>query len=170
MEHITLFLDLDGVLVTQSEFFCNPKRYHPEFNCTPFNKGCVGVFNSICEIIKPNIVLSSDWRIYYTLEQMNKIFIWNNVKYPIIDFTPNLWNDYDDGTFSRIEECRGNEILKYVDEKQIGDNYLVIDDLDLSKFISEDNFIRTPKVKEGIKQTGILTKIVSKYKYLNNQK
>ena len=168
MENIILFLDIDGVLATSKEFTCNRKRYHSTYNCYPFNVGCVEVFNSVCEIIKPSIVLSSDWKLYYTKTQMNEIFRWNNINYPIQNYTDDLWNNSSYNDLSFIEECRAKEILKYVEDNNIGD-YLVIDDLDLSPFIPEKNFIRTPKIDEGIKQTGILTKIITKHKQLKNE-
>lgn len=164
-----IMLDIDGVLATQNEFFCSRKRYHAVYDVYPFNKGCVEVFNSICEIIKPNIVLSSDWRIYYNIAQMNEIFVWNNIKYPITDYTLNLWNELNTGDLSFIEECRAREILKYVEDNKIGDYYLVLDDLDLSPFIPEKNFIRTPRQNEGIKQSGVLTKTINKYNQLRNE-
>jgi len=165
MKHITIFLDIDGVLATQKQFFMSRKHHNKQFNCYPFDKGCIEVFNSICDIIKPNIVLSTDWRLEYSLDDMNKIFKWNNITHPIIDFTPDLWKkDFHD--LSQLEECRANEISKYIEEKQIGDNFLVIDDLDMSPYFDELNFIHTPRVTEGIKQTGILTKIVMNYKQL----
>ena len=152
-----IFLDIDGVLATSHQY--GSKKLHPKYNCYPFDKKCVIVFNEIIEKIKPEIILSSDWKFHYNIEQMNEIFNWNGIDIKITDTTPNLW-----GTrffsLSELENCRASEILLYATDYELT-NYVAIDDLNLSKWIP-NNFVHTPRANEGIKQSGVKEKIINK--------
>ncbi len=122
-----------------------------------FDETCVRVFNRIFENSNVLVVLSSDWKEDYTIEHLNRIFAWNGVKITIIDKTPNLWG-VKFTSLKQLEECRSAEIRQYIDEQNIK-KYIIIDDLDLSPWFPE-NFIRTPRANEGIKQSGIKDKIL----------
>ena len=157
---IHIFLDIDGVLATSNQYYTNPKKWHAEYTCYRFDKKCVDVFNSILDKINDYvIILSSDWQDKYSLEAMNRIFEWNEVNAKITDFTGMAWG-IKFFRASELEECRAYDINKYVDDHKIK-NWLAIDDLDLSPWIDEDHFIRTPRANEGIKQSGKKDKILS---------
>jgi hypothetical protein len=102
------------------------------------------------------IILSSDWKIDYNLDMLNRIFEINKVNTKISDITPCLWGvKYFSEKY--LEDCRAEEILKYVEEHQLK-KFIVIDDLNLKQWLP-NNFIHTPKSDEGIKQSGIKDKI-----------
>lgn len=153
-----VMLDLDGVLATTTQYNTNNKKWHPIYDCYRFDKKCVEVFNSIIEKVNPIIILSSDWKHHYTITQMNEIFEWNGINSIISDYTPYLWGlkffNLDD-----LEKCRANEILKFVEKNKI-EKWIAIDDLDLSPWIDENHFVRTPRANEGIKQSGVKDKIL----------
>lgn len=154
-----IFLDIDGVLVTTKQLYS--KKRHEEWNCYSFDPKCVKVFNEILDnISNPKIILSSDWKLQYDLNTLNEIFKFNGVREPIVSVTPNLWGvRYK--KLDELEECRANEILKFVEDNEIK-NWLAIDDLDLTDFISDDNFVHCPRINEGIKQSGLREKILNK--------
>ena len=154
-----IMLDIDGVLATSNQYYTNPKNWHSEHNCYRFDKKCVGVFNEILEKTNPIIILSSDWKDSYSIEQMNEIFKWNGVNTIITDFTDSSWGVIFK-RLQQLEECRAHEILEYVKKHKI-ENFLAIDDLDLSPWIPENNFMCTPRANEGIKQSGIKNKILN---------
>jgi len=154
-----IFLDIDGVLATSHQFSTNRKKWHPTYDCYRFDEKCVKVFNSIIEEVNSIIILSSDWKHHYSIEQMNEIFEWNSVNAVVTDITPKLWGVKFTSP-SQLHDCRADEILKYVHEHEI-QNWIAIDDLDLSPWISPEHFVRTPKVSEGIKQSGIKDKILN---------
>ncbi len=158
-----IFLDIDGVLATSHQFNTNRKHWHPMYNCYRFDEKCVKIFNSIIEMVNPIIILSSDWGKQYSIEQMNEIFKWNSVNTIVTDITPDLWG-VKFTSLSQLEDCRADEILKYVHEHEI-QNWIAIDDLDLSPWISPKHFVRTPKVNEGIKQSNIKEKILTTLNY-----
>ena len=153
-----LFLDIDGVLATNKQFISNRKNWHPEYNSYKFDENCVKILNEILATHPMIIILSSDWRLKYKLDMLNRIFEINNVNTKVFDITPNLWGiKYFNAKY--LEDCRAEEILKYVEDNQIK-NYLAIDDLNLSKWLLPNNFIYTPNSNEGIKQCGIKDKIL----------
>jgi len=156
-----IFLDIDGVLATSHQYNTNRKKWHEMYDCYRFDEKCVKVFNQILDnISSPIIILSSDWGKKYSIEVMNEIFKWNTVNAVVTDITPDLWG-IKFTSLAQLEDCRADEILKYVHEHQI-ENYIAIDDLDLSPWISDEHFVRTPRVSEGIKQSGIKDKILSR--------
>ena len=64
-------------------------------------------------------------------------------------------------SLAQLEDCRADEILKYVHEHDI-ERWIAIDDLDLSPWIPDEHFVCTPRSNEGIKQSGIKNKIIKK--------
>lgn len=153
-----IMLDIDGVLVTTMQYYTNRKKWHPMYDCYRFDETCVKVFNKLTEKTNPIVILSSDWKDHYTVDQMNQIFDWNGIISRVSDVTPKLWKvKYTN--LDQLEECRANEILLYVNEHQIT-RFVAIDDLDLSPWIP-NNFVRTPRANEGIKQSGVKDKILN---------
>jgi len=163
-----IFLDIDGVLATSNQYRTNPKKWHEEYACYRFDEKCVKVFNEIIEKTDPIIILSSDWGKQYNLEALNNIFKWNGVNGVVTDITSDLWG-VKFTSLAQLEDCRADEILKYVHENKI-ENWLAIDDLDLSPWIDDQHFIRTPRASEGIKQSGIKNRILNILKSSKNEK
>ena len=156
-----IFLDIDGVLATHKEFMMNRTKFqtkHPEAKEIripyPFNQGCVKVFNEILDETNAVIVLSSDWRFHWDLNDLDKIFKFNGIKKSPIAITSKIKRKLS----SDLEDDRSFQIKKYVDEI-LPDSWVAIDDLNLLSL--GDNFIRT-KDMEGLKQTGIKEKIIKK--------
>lgn len=153
-----IFLDIDGVLATTHQYYTNPKRW-PDYGRYRFDDKCVKVFNQILEETSAKIILSSDWKLHYSLESLNNIFEFNNIIEPVTDITISLWGD----KFTRVSElenCRAEEILDFVSRYDI-EKWVAIDDLDLSPWIP-DNFVHTRRANEGIKQSSIKQKIIKK--------
>lgn len=154
-----IFLDIDGVLATNSEFMMNRTKFqtkHPEAKELhipyPFNKKCVEIFNEILEETDATIVLSSDWRHHWDLEELNKIFKFNGViKSPesVTGFSKRKMS-------SSLEDDRTWQIKNFVESKNLK-IWVSIDDLNLSDL--KPNFVQT-KDTEGLKQLGIKGKIL----------
>lgn len=155
-----IFLDIDGVLVTTNQLYT--KKLHPEYQCPPFDKKCVKVFNEILEETNSIIILSSDWKYHYIQPIMNKIFRWNKILKPVSNFTPSLWGT-EFKSYNELEKCRATEIIHFIGERRLKNiKWVAIDDLDLSPFLPDKNFVQTPRINEGIKQTGIKEKILKR--------
>lgn len=154
-----IFLDIDGVLATNKEFAMNRTKFqtkHAEAKEIhipyPFNPDCVKIFNEILEATNALIVLSSDWRFYWDLKDLDKIFKFNGVKKSPFDITIKTKRKLS----SELEDDRSYQIKKFVNEIS-PDTWVAIDDLNLSSL--GGNFVKT-KDSEGLKQTGIKEKII----------
>jgi hypothetical protein len=155
-EKPTLFIDIDGVLATSTQFNVNRNKYHPQYNCYRFDKKCVNVLNQIIDAADPDLVLSSDWKTHFNLDAMNDIFEWNCINKKLIGFTPKLPIEYY--TLPFMCEQRALEIIQYNKEQNIN-NFAIVDDLDLTQWFP-NNFIICKRINEGIKQAGIKDKIL----------
>jgi len=155
-----IFLDIDGVLslIPQWNLHRTSKSWIKEYDIYPFDKKCVEVLNTILKETDAEIVISSDWRIEFKFNELKNIFKINNVIKQPIDITPEFIT-----SAQYLEKNRAAEILEYIDNYKIS-SYIVIDDLDMSKWFDENNFIQCPNSMEGIKQTGIKNKIIKKLK------
>ena len=152
----TLFLDLDDVMVTSNQYF---GRYHKEYDGHPFDPKCVKVLNSIIDNVNGLvIVISSDWKLHFSLEALNNIFKLNGVNAVIEYITGSAWGTMFK-SMQQLEECRAYEINKYAEEHQLT-RWVAVDDLDLKPWIA-DNFVRCTHASEGIKQSGVKDKILN---------
>ena len=152
-----IFLDIDDVLTTQFQYNQKPAKWDKEYNRYHFDAKCVKVFNAIIEKTNPIIILSSDWKLHYTVEQMNRIFEINGVKAIITHYTPSSWG-HEFTSMQQLEECRAYEINKYAKEHELT-KWVAVDDLNLFPWIP-DNFVRCTHSTEGIKQSGVKDKIL----------
>jgi 3-deoxy-D-manno-octulosonate 8-phosphate phosphatase KdsC-like HAD superfamily phosphatase len=161
-----IFLDIDGVLATNKEFMTNRTKFrkkYPEMDelKVPYawNKDAVKVFNEILDVTGAEIVLSSDWKLHWDLDDLKKIFEWNGVKKHPIAVTNNEYT-----SISNLTMNRAAEIEDYVRDNDIN-NYVVIDDLNVGKYMGltgdDDKFFMTISA-EGIKKTGLKERIIKK--------
>ena len=180
-----IFLDNDGVVCLSTEWGGRSKKkskYLKEFPGTEanlpawikmdnFNAKAVKVLNSILKQTDAEIVVSSDWKLYCSLEELQEMFTKYGVVKQPIDVTPNIPLKYDKNYYTEGElaEYRISEIKMWLKEHPEVTQWVAVDDLDLGeKFgpISGNsnggltNFVLTPKSTEGIKQLGIKEKIL----------
>lgn len=149
-----LFLDHDGVICLQSEWGSRHKNKEGlDSVFDRFNDKAIDVLNEIIKETDCEIVTSSDWRLHGSLEQMQELFILRGVAKPPIAFT-----DYIKGSIQDLELSRSKEILDFVDQHNIK-VWCAVDDMDMSLWLT-DHFVRTPRSREGIKQTGVKEKII----------
>ena len=195
-----IFLDNDGVICLSNNWgerakkWANFKRDNPEveFENRPvicrfddFDDKAVKVLNEILEETGAEIVVSSDWRLHATLEELGEYYESQGIiKKPIAvtdifkDIFPKEWNAFR--FRAELELERSMEIGHWLENHPEVTNWVAIDDLNmspefLSKYFShsEDdtknpglsNFVLTPRSREGIKQSGVKEKIL---KFLND--
>ena len=153
-----IILDIDGCIATTKQMLLSykSKSYIKKYNVYPFDKKCVNILNKILNVTSAEIILSSDWRLYFNLKELDEIFKINNViKSPLLT-TPK----YCGKLSATLEYNRMIQINNILNNNKIN-NYIIIDDLDLSNEFKE-NFIYCKYPNEGIKQSGIKEKIISK--------
>jgi hypothetical protein len=156
-----IFLDIDGVLTTMYEYNKSRKKFWDKYELAhelkmpySFNSGCVNIFNEILKKTDADIVLSSDWRTHWTLQELNNIFKFNKVIKSPIGVT-----EVHPTSMSYLERNRGREITMYLEKHPNITTYVIVDDLDLSEFVPIGHFVRTIE-REGLKQCNIKQKIL----------
>lgn len=145
-------------MVTSKQYFFS--KVNPLYDGMPFDFKCVNVLNKIIEEVNPIIIISSDWKLHYNLQQLNRIFAENKINSLVTDVTPDLWG-HPYVSLSQLEECRAEEILKYqIEHANVIDKWVAVDDLNLRSWIP-DNFVYCTKSTEGLKQTNVKEKILN---------
>ena len=132
-----LFLDHQGVMYTKK---------HPNPGVLDnFDSENIKVLNKILEKDKDiEIVVSSDWKTWVSPSEMNDFYIKQNIIKTPIDCTKNIMNKY-----STWVEQRAMEIKIWIEENNI-DDYIIIDDLNLSKYFDESHFIHITEPNIGL--------------------
>ena len=154
-----LFLDLDGVICTNSSY---GRGMDNKWGAYMFDIKCVSVLNFILQETGAEIILSSDWRHQYTLQEMREIFVHNNVIRGPIGFTPFSKTYLADN----LEGGRSDEILLWIKTHAWKNDikWVAVDDLNMEEKLYP-NFVLCPRGQEGIKQMGLKEKIID---ILNN--
>jgi hypothetical protein len=186
-----IFLDFDGVMCLSDQWGGRAKKmlkFKKEFpgsteddmpawiKLDNFDFKATKVLNSILLHYDVEIVCSSDWKLFATLEELQDMFDKYGVIKSPVDVTPNLVSYKSKSQFSKyeLEQWRMKEIKTWLSQHPEVTHWVAVDDMDLSEKFSPisgnsngglTNFVHTPKPTQGIKQTGVKEKII---KYLND--
>jgi len=146
-----MFLDIDGPLATNDCFA--KTEYKFGINIYKWNPKCVNVLNEIIEETGLEIILSSDWRKYFDLKNLDEIFKWNNViKSPIAVTDQYKYKLSSSGDIDRVYQ-----IDRFLKNNSIK-NWVAVDDMDLKSDIVT-NFVQV-EGEEGISAEGIKEKLI----------
>jgi len=187
-----LFLDNDGVICLSNNWGGRTKKWakyrseNPDsskekkdapvsFRFDDFDTKSVKVLNEILEETGAEIVVSSDWKLHATLEELGDYYESQGIIKRPIDLTPNIGkcNWYNDIIWVwsprwELEMIRVIEIKQYLHDHPEITHWVSVDDLNMGKNGEEwkdewaiDNFVLTPKSNEGIKQSGVKEKILN---------
>jgi hypothetical protein len=189
-----IFLDHDGVICLSTEWGGRHKKQKKvgrklsqsvlslptDARFDNFNKKAIVILNEILEKTGAEIVVSSDWKRWATVEEMGEYYESQGIKKKPIAFTKKVQDctSYNSQTFVwsprwELEQERSIEINDYlVDHPEIT-HWVAVDDLnmgipqtheswgDMEMDWGLTNFVLTPKGSEGIKQTGIKEQILN---------
>lgn len=181
-----IFLDHDGVICLSTEWGGRHKKQKDfgrkmsqgvlempvEMRFDNFNRKAVKVLNEILEETDAEIVVSSDWKRWATVEEMGEYYESKGIAKKPIAFTPDLKDctvHGDNFIWSRawdLEQSRSIEIKQYLHDHPEVTHWVSVDDLRMGKSGLDysipyehewglDNFVETPRSTEGIKQSGI---------------
>ena len=187
-----IFLDIDGVICLSNNWGGRTKKWAKYRSENPdsskqkkdapvsvrfdnFDTKAVKVLNEILEETGAEIVMSSDWKLHATLEELGEYYEEQGIIKKPIALTPNLGqcNWYNDMIWVwsprwELEMTRVIEIKQYLHDNPEITHWVSIDDLNMGKNGEDwkdewalDNFVLTPKSNEGIKQSGVKEKILN---------
>ena len=187
-----IFLDHDGVICLSNNWGGRTKKWakyrseNPDsskekkdapvsFRFDDFDTKSVKVLNEILEETGAEIVVSSDWKLHATLEELGEYYELHGIIKKPIALTTNLgkctWYNEIIWVWSprwELEMIRVIEIKQYLHDHPEITHWVSIDDLNMGKIGESwkddwaiDNFVLTPKSNEGIKQSGVKEKIIN---------
>ena len=185
-----IFLDNDGVICLSNNWGGRTKKWAKYRSANPdsskerkdapvsvrfddFDKKAVKILNEIIKETGCEIVVSSDWKLHATLEELGDYYESQGIIKRPIAVTTNLgqctWYNDQVWVWSPrwdLEMTRVIEITQYLHDHPEVTHWVAVDDLNMGKNGEEwknwgiDNFVLTPKSNEGIKQLSIKEKIL----------
>jgi len=190
-----LFLDNDGVICLSNNWGGRSKKWNKYIKLNPgqnslalapvevrfddFDKKAIKILNQILEETGVEIVVSSDWRLHATLEEIGEYYLSKGILKKPISFTKRYigCDKPDEFVWRRdtaIEQQRCIEVRQYLTDHPEITHWVCIDDLQLGEKDSYGfkrewgltNFVHTPRESEGIKQSGIKEKVIN---FLTNE-
>jgi len=182
-----LFLDNDGVICLYNNWGGRNKKWSKYRSVNPessklladapveirfdnFDKKAIKILNKILEETDAEIVVSSDWKLHATLNELGDYYIAQGISKRPIAVTPNLheFNPNTNDLFMYkgwLERKRILEINRYLDETLTITTWVAVDDLNMSSQANGGyglkNFVLTPNSTEGIKQCNVKEKILT---------
>ena len=106
-----LFLDFDGVLNSERFFRAQGNRYLPE----QLDEGAVARLNAILARTGAKVIVSSTWRLGYSMEQLQVILARHGFSGEVVGVTPRLEDVDEDGIRVPLHVPRGREIQTWLD-------------------------------------------------------
>ena len=193
-----LFLDFDGTICLSSNWgsrlkkqkklgknpvFDNNNQLPVEYRFDNFDVKAIKILNQILETTGAEIVVSSDWRLHGTLEELGEYFTLQGIiKKPIgvtevFHYTNWLEEgrippDFDWNRTDGQEQERHFEIKEWLKNHPEVTHWVAVDDLHMGIHVEAssygpydrdwglEHFVWTPQCDEGIKQSGIKQKII----------
>lgn len=184
-----IFLDNDGVICLYNNWGGRAKKWNKYTKLNPgqgslalapvdirfddFDKKAVKVLNEILEETGAEIVVSSDWRLHATLEEIGEYYLTKDILKAPIAFTKRYIgcdkpDEFEWKRSTMYEQQRCIEIRQYLTDHPEITNWVCIDDLQLGERDiyhhaqpwGLSNFVHTPNEKEGIKQQGVKNRVL----------
>jgi hypothetical protein len=189
-----IFLDNDGVICLSTEWGGRFKKQREwgrkmsqgvlempvDVRFDNFNKKAVKILNEIIEETGAEIVVSSDWKRWATVEELGDYYESQGIIKRPIDSTAFCRDLYNEGGAAHLkdedigwsrqwmlEQERHVEILHWLKQHPEVTHWVAIDDLNMAKNYENierkwglENFVLTPRSREGIKQSGIKERIL----------
>jgi hypothetical protein len=187
-----IFLDHDGVICLDHNFGSRLKKQKKwggrklsmtnreiplQYRFDDFDKDAISTLNQILERTDADIVVSSDWRLYATLEELGEYYQQQGIIKKPIGFTkqfstihPKEWSRLRFRADLELE--RSIEIQHWLSEHPEVTHWVAVDDLNMSVDHLSDRFAATDDsasklglenfvlVWEGISQSGVKERVV----------
>lgn len=106
-----------------------------------FDQGCVSSLNHILDKTDAEIVVSSDWKYWVSLEEMGNFYISQGVAKKPIDFTPKLPLAQDE----EFKVWRAREIMAWLKKHHETQKWVWVDDLDMRALLGNAAWVDRPE-------------------------
>ncbi len=146
-------------------------RVHGDFD--PFDVGAISVLNEVLEESNAEIIVSSDWKCWASLDSMQEFYLTQGVSKPPMGFTPPIKNVVDISSFQfeenyHIQQQRCIEVSAWLSEHPEVTHWVCVDDLYLGARVNDtcrhwglENFVWVSRTDQGLKQDNVKEKILS---------
>ena len=134
-----------------------------------FDQKAIKVLNEVLEKTGAEIVVSSDWKLHATVEELGEYYESQGIIKKPVDRTLNL-DEFDPDSAGLYAwkgwraRMRIREIEKYLADHPEITHWVAVDDINMSIEANQGhglkNFVLTPRSNEGIKQSGIKDKLI----------
>ena len=190
-----IFLDNDGVICLANNWGSRFKKQNKwggrklsmsmssipiEYRFDNFDEKAVKILNEILEETDAEIVVSSDWQNFATLDELGEYYESQGIIKRPIGVTKEIgdvdFEKYDKMPWNRdldLEQHRSLEILEWLEAHAEVTHWVAVDDLHMGVHVENswrgaydredwglENFVWTPRDNQGIKQSGIKDKIL----------
>jgi hypothetical protein len=190
-----IFLDNDGVICLANNWGSRFKKQNKwggrklsmsmssipiEYRFDNFDVKAVKILNEILEETDAEIVVSSDWQNFATLDELGEYYESQGIIKKPIGVTKEIggidFKKYDKMPWNRdldLEQHRSLEILEWLEAHAEVTHWVAVDDLHMGIHVENswrgaydredwglENFVWTPRDNQGIKQSGIKDKIL----------
>jgi hypothetical protein len=190
-----IFLDNDGVICLSDNWGSRFKKQNKwggrklsmsmssipiEYRFDNFDVKAVKILNEILEETDAEIVVSSDWQNFATLDELGEYYESQGIIKKPIGVTKEIgdvdFEKYDKMPWNRdldLEQHRSLEILEWLEAHEEVTHWVAVDDLHMGVHVENswrgaydredwglENFVWTPRDNQGIKQSGIKDKIL----------
>jgi hypothetical protein len=183
-----IFLDNDGVICLANNWGSRVKKrkkdnislvmndpdVEAKYRFDYFDKKAVKVLNQVLEETGAEIVVSSDWRLYGTLEELGDYYLSEGIIKKPIAFTKRYIgcdkpDEFEWFRSTMYEQQRCIEVRQYLTDHPEITHWVCVDDLSLGEDDGYGfkrnwgltNFVRTRRENEGIKQSGIKEQLLN---------
>jgi hypothetical protein len=159
-----LFLDIDGVLATESHWDEDSPIVLSTGKLVPYgwNQECCDILSEIVEQFDLDIVLSSDWRLQFDLSELKEIFKFHKMNPDRLKEVTEKNLPKKMSEWSQVEMAREREILKWVEKNQ-PNHWVAIDDLSLIG-LPKENFVMVRNSETGLNQEIVVDILKNKIK------
>lgn len=144
-----LFLDCDGVINTIDSGLVGKKQNNElviDGVRQPFvwyKRDLIPNINALCDRYSLKVVVSSTWRKDHPINYFKTLCHYMGLTIQVIDYTTSHTVEYD----REVNDLRSNQISLWLNEnKDIVDDYLVIDDMVGAGHSHKDRFIQTDSI------------------------
>lgn len=145
-----LFLDHQGVIHLEKAIWSDRKPV-----LLDFDQEAVNILNEIIREVDCEIVISSDWKTWVDLPEMQSFYTRQGIIKPPIDYTPATKANSSDN----IAYLRAREIREWLDSKEDISSWIAVDDLDMREYLS--NFVWIEDIERGLKVRSVKDSILN---------